>query len=286
MGSARRCRHLRMFKWDSGGAIQGGLPAAAVGMWRIRRTHPAEDRRWLTPLLGHGVALTGPGSGQYGPGRRRKRRMPTPQVNNRPGMASNRSTFQTSSCAPDVLGGARLRHPAALRRRGRRRHLPPGHVPARARARAVERAPTCSRRAARPTGATARTRTAASTHQFQVILKPAPADVPGALPRIARAPSASTRGARHPLRRGRLGEPDARRLGPRLGGVVRRHGDHPVHLLPAGRRHRVQAGLRRAHLRARAHRHVPAERREHLRRRVGQARRDATARSSTATRWR
>ena len=47
--------------------------------------------------------------------------------------------------------------------------------------------------------------------------------------------------ARRPLRRGRLGEPDARRLGPRLGGVDGRHGDHPVHLLPAGRRPRLPA---------------------------------------------
>ena len=67
--------------------------------------------------------------------------------------------------------------------------------------------------------------------------------------------------ARHPLRRGRLGEPDARRLGPRLGGLVRRHGGDAVHLLPAGRRLRLRAGLGRDHLRPRAPGDVCAGRR-------------------------
>ena len=55
----------------------------------------------------------------------------------------------------------------------------------------------------------------------------------------------------------------------------------PVHLLPAGRRHRLPARLRRAHLRPRAHRDVPAGRRVVLRRAVG-ARRHATASSASA----
>ena len=38
--------------------------------------------------------------------------------------------------------------------------------------------------------------------------------------------------------------------------LVRRHGSQPVHLFPAGRRLRMQAGRRRDHLRARAPRHV------------------------------
>src|SRR5918993_4987022 len=42
--------------------------------------------------------------------------------------------------------------------------------------------------------------------------------------------------ARHPLRRGRLGKPDARRVGTWLGSLVRRDGSHPVHVFPAGRR--------------------------------------------------
>ncbi len=77
--------------------------------------------------------------------------------------------------------------------------------------------------------------------------------------------------ARHPLRRGRLGEPDPRRLGPRLGGLVRRHGGHPVHLLPAGGRARVRSGRRRADLRARAAGDVRPGRRERLRPRLQRA---------------
>ena len=53
---------------------------------------------------------------------------------------------------------------------------------------------------------------------------------------------------------------------------MRRDGDHPVHLLPAGGRLRGAAGRGRADLRPRAHRHVPAGRRERLRRRVGEGR--------------
>ena len=57
-------------------------------------------------------------------------------------------------------------------------------------------------------------------YQFQVILKPSPPDIQDlylAEPLRHRHRSLE---ARHPLRRGRLGEPDARRLGARLGGVV------------------------------------------------------------------
>ena len=39
--------------------------------------------------------------------------------------------------------------------------------------------------------------------------------------------------------------PTLGRLGPGLGSVVRRDGDHPVHLFPAGRRHRLRSGLGR-----------------------------------------
>ena len=62
------------------------------------------------------------------------------------------------------------------------------------------------------------------------------------------------RAARHPLRGGQLGVADARRVGHRLAGAVRRPGDHAVHLLPAGRRHRPGADLGGADLRPRAHR--------------------------------
>ena len=60
-------------------------------------------------------------------------------------------------------------------------------------------------------------------------------------PRGGRHQSAA---ARHPVRRRQLGIADARRLGHRLAGDARRHRDHAVHLLPAGRRHRPVADLR------------------------------------------
>jgi hypothetical protein len=77
--------------------------------------------------------------------------------------------------------------------------------------------PTCNRRAARRTGATARTRTACSTTTSTrwSSSRRRPTSRISISTRCAR--SASTPPARHPLRRGRLGEPDARRLGPRLG---------------------------------------------------------------------
>ncbi len=65
------------------------------------------------------------------------------------------------------------------------------------------------------------------------------------------------------------------------------HGDHPVHLLPAGRRHDPGAGQRRTNLRPGAHRDVPARRARgladlvgrpaHLRRRLPVSRRSSTA---------
>src|SRR3546814_6591596 len=59
-------------------------------------------------------------------------------------------------------------------------------------------------------------------------------------------------------------KPDARRLGARLGSLVRRHGSDPVHLFPAGRRLRLQARGGRAHLRPRTPRHVhPGRSEEH-----------------------
>ena len=86
-------------------------------------------------------------------------------------------------------------------------------------------------------------------YQFQVILKPSPREPPGSVSRLPRGDRHRHGPARRPLRRGRLGEPDAGRVGPRLGVLVRRHGGQPVHLLPAGRRHRMRAGLGRADLR-------------------------------------
>uniref|UniRef100_A0A0N4Z3T2 Glycine--tRNA ligase n=1 Tax=Parastrongyloides trichosuri TaxID=131310 RepID=A0A0N4Z3T2_PARTI len=70
--------------------------------------------------------------------------------------------------------------------------------------------------------------------------------------------------ARHPLRRGRLGEPHRRRLGAGLGGLVRRHGGDAVHLFPGRRRHRGRRRLGRADLRAGASGHVCSGRRQRL----------------------
>ena len=106
---------------------------------------------------------------------------------------------------------------------------------------------------------------------------------PRALPRLARGAGLRPQEERHPLRRGRLGEPDARRLGPGLGGLAQRHGGDAVHLLPAGRRHRLQADHRRDHLRAGAARDVPAGRGQRLQ--PGMDRRaSATATSTSRTR--
>ena len=113
-------------------------------------------------------------------------------------------------------------------------------------------------------------------YQFQVVIKPSPREFPGAVSRVAARARLRSAGARHPLRRGQLGVADSRRLGPRLGSLAERHGDHAVHLLPAGRRPRLPARHGRDHLRPRAPRDVPAGRREHLRHRLdGRAGRDA-----------
>ena len=81
-------------------------------------------------------------------------------------------------------------------------------------------------------------------YQFQVIMKPSPPGLQelylGSLLRARHRP----RPARPALRRGRLGKPDAGRLGPGLGSLVRRHGGLAVHLLPAGRRLRLPARSR------------------------------------------
>ena len=106
---------------------------------------------------------------------------------------------------------------------------------------------------------------------------------PRSLPRLARGARLRPDDQRRPLRRGRLGESDARRLGPRLGGLAERHGGDPVHLLPAGRRHRLQADHRRDHLRPRAPGDVPAGRRQRLQAAVDR-RADATATSTARTR--
>ena len=63
---------------------------------------------------------------------------------------------------------------------------------------------------------------------------------PRALPRLAGGAGLRPEGTTS-ASSGRLGEPDAGLLGPGLGGLAQRHGGDAVHLLPAGRRHRLQA---------------------------------------------
>ena len=73
-------------------------------------------------------------------------------------------------------------------------------------------------------------------YQYQVVLKPSPPDIQDLYLESLESARHRPAGARHPLRRGRLGVAHARRLGPGLGGVAGRHGSHAVHLLPGGRR--------------------------------------------------
>ena len=105
-------------------------------------------------------------------------------------------------------------------------------------------------------------------YQFQVVLKPSPADILDLLPGVARGARLRSDEERRPLRRGRLGESDARRMGPGLGSVAERHGGDAVHVLPAGRRPRLQSDHRRDHLRPRAPRDVPAGQGQRVRPRV------------------
>ena len=70
--------------------------------------------------------------------------------------------------------------------------------------------------------------------QFQVILKPAPADVQDLYLESLRAFGIDPARARHPLRGGQLGIAHARGGGGRLAGGDGRDGDLAVHVLPAG----------------------------------------------------
>ena len=184
--------------------------------------------------------------------------------------------------AAGLLGRAGLRAAAALRHGSRRRHQPHRHLPARARPRALEG----GLRAAQPP---AQGRPLRRQPEPPAALLPVPGGAqaragrhPRAVPRLARSARLRPEEERRALRRGRLGEPDARLLGPGLGGVAQRHGGHAVHLLPAGRRHRLQADHRRDHLRPGAPGDVHPGRRKHLRPAVG-AGHHATATSTTRT---
>ena len=91
-------------------------------------------------------------------------------------------------------------------------------------------------------------------YQFQVILKPDPGNPQELYLQILEAAGHRPAPARHPLCGGQLGIARPGRLGAGLGGLAGRAGDHPVHLLPAGRRHGARPGVGRDHLRAGAHR--------------------------------
>ena len=174
-----------------------------------------------------------------------------------------------------LLGGLGLRHFAALRHGGWRRHLPSGDDAARARAKALER---CLRAAV----AAAQGRPLWREPEPPAALLSAAGDPQtvagrsaGALSEVALRHRHRCQDPRHPFRRGRLGKPDARRLGARLGMLVRRHGGVAVHLFPAGRRLRMRAGRRRTDLRPRAAGDVCARRRERVRAQFQRPRRRA-----------
>ena len=178
-----------------------------------------------------------------------------------------------------LLVRARLPDPPALGRRGGRGHDAPGDVPARARARSPggsayvqpSRRPADGRYGENPNRLY-------KHQQFQVILKPPPADIQDLYLASLTAIGIDPVAARRALRGGQLGVADARGVGHRLAGAARRAGDHAVHLLPAGGRHRPRADLGRDHLRPRAHRDVPAGRRT-----TSTTSRGATGHDSTAT---
>ena len=184
-----------------------------------------------------------------------------------------------------------MRAAAALRHGGRRGHVAYGDVPARARAGALARRVRAA--VAPPEGRPLRRKPQPDAALLPVSggAETLAAGHPRSLPRLARGARPRPREERRSLRRGRLGEPDAGRVGPRLGSVAERHGDHAVHLFPAGRRPRMQPDHGRDHVRHRAPRDVSAGEGEPVRPRVDgvdRARRHAssspTATSTTRTR--
>ena len=200
-----------------------------------------------------------------------------------------------------LLGGAGLRRRAAVPHRGRRRHLQPRHLPALPR---------------RPSLARGLRGAVHAPHRRALRREPVPprpllpvpgghqavaGGHPGRVPALARGPGHRPRRARRALRRGQLGGPHAGRLGPGLGGLGRRHGGHPVHVLPAAGRLRPRPHHHRDHLRPRAPGHVPAGRGQRLRPGVvalgggrcgarvtygTSTRRTSASSAATASRWR
>src|SRR5579875_1151415 len=149
------------------------------------------------------------------------------------------------------LGGAGVRDFAAVRHGDGCRHVSPGHHAARSWAEAVARRirsaePPPGRWPLRGEPEPARPLLPISgDHEAE------PTGRAGAAARELPRDRARSLAARFPLRRRRLGEPHLGRLGPRLGGLVRRYGGRPVHLFPAGRRDSRHFAELRDDLRAR-----------------------------------
>ena len=108
-------------------------------------------------------------------------------------------------------------------------------------------------------------------YQYQVVLKPAPADILDLYLGSLEALGFDLTQNDVRFVEDDWENPDARRVGTRLGSLAERHGSDAVHVLPAGRRPRLQSDHRRDHLRARAPRDVPAGQGERVRPRLDRA---------------
>ncbi len=146
------------------------------------------------------------------------------------------------SCSAAVLGRSGLRDPAAVRYGDGSGHFSSRNHAARARAETVEGrlcaafAPADGRPLRRKSKSAAALLSVPGDHQA-IAARP-----PGAVSQIAGGNWDRLRAARHPLCRGRLGKPDARRVGVGLGMLVRRHGGVAVHLFPSCRPSRNTPG--------------------------------------------
>ena len=105
-------------------------------------------------------------------------------------------------------------------------------------------------------------------HQYQVVLKPSPPDILELYLGSLLALGIDTRKNDIRFVEDNWENPTLGGVGSRLGSVDERHGDHAVHLLPAGRRSRVQADHGRDHVWTRTPDDVPAGRRQRVRPRL------------------
>src|SRR5262249_55447688 len=147
-----------------------------------------------------------------------------------------------------LLEGAGLPGAAAVQRPGGGWHDESSNGPARPRSRALERG---LRRAQHPS----RRRPLRGEPESHANAPSAPGHSEAGPWRPAGALSEEPGGdrycpppARHSLCRGQLGKPSPGGLGPGLGSVARRPGDHAVYLLPAGRWANPRSGIGRDYL--------------------------------------